>query len=384
MVKRFLANVAACAVLVSTASSACETEAETITYDAPVSLLVDLQSGQTLHADNADRRFIPASITKVMSIFVAFEMLEADDIRSDQTFVMSESVADDWYRTGSTMFLEPGEEVSVDLLLRGMASVSANDAGAVLAEGAAGSIDNWVERMNSAARDLGMAQSHFGTPNGWPDEGKTFTTANDLAKLARALVSRHPQLYAQYFGKEGMRHNGFAQANHDPISGVVPGADGIKTGYTGQAGHGFLGSAERDGTRLIMVLGAVTTEQQRAQMARDLINWGFDGFDRRTLFESGAQIGSLRVQNGERSSIKVEVANRINLAVPTGTNELASITIHYEGPLQAPIVAGETVAHLQIDIAGSPSARVPLSASEDVAEAGTFQRITNAFESWFG
>ncbi|MXO83600.1 D-alanyl-D-alanine carboxypeptidase [Altererythrobacter aestiaquae] len=347
-------------------------------------MLVDLQSGQTLHADSADRRFIPASITKVMSIFVAFEMLKAGEIRSDQTFTMSEGVADDWYRTGSTMFLEPGEEVSVDLLLRGMASVSANDASTVLAEGAAGSIDDWVARMNAAARDLGMTQSHFATPNGWPDEGKTFTTANDLAKLASALVTRHPELYAQYFGKEGLRHNGFAQANHDPISGVLPGADGIKTGYTGQAGHGFLGSAERDGTRLIMVLGAVETEEQRAKMARDLMNWGFDSFDRRLLFDNGAQIGSIRVQNGAQGNVNVEAASRINLAIPKGSNELASIAIHYEGPLQAPIAVGEVVAHLQIDVAGSPSARVPLVASEDVAEAGPFRRIANAFENWFG
>jgi D-alanyl-D-alanine carboxypeptidase (penicillin-binding protein 5/6) len=351
---------------------------------APVALLVDLQSGQTLHAQEADRRFVPASITKVMSAFIAFEMLKTGELRELQNFSMSEEAADDWYRTGSTMFLEPGELVSVDTLLRGITSVSANDASVVLAEGALGSVDEWVARMNQTAGELGMTQSHFGTPNGWPDDGRTFTTARDLTKLASALVSRHPELYARYFGRPGFRHNGFAQANHDPISGVVPGADGIKTGYTNQAGHGFLGSAERDGTRLIMVLGAVDSEQERAEIARDLINWGFDGFDRRLLFAKEASVGAAEVQDGEQGSVKLVTASAINVAMPKDTEKAVSLSIQYEGPLQAPIIAGETVAQLQIEVAGMPSARVPLIAAEDVAKAGPLTRIANAIGSWIG
>lgn len=349
---------------------------------APIALLVDLQSGQVLFANDPDRRFVPASITKVMSAYVAFEMLKNGELRLDQNFVMSETAADDWYRTGSTMFLEPGESVSVDMLLRGITSVSANDASVVLAEGALGSIDNWTARMNTAARVLEMNQSHFGTPNGWPDDGKTFTTANDLAKLAKALTTRHPSFYREYFGKPGLNYNGFAQANHDPISGIVEGADGIKTGYTNQAGHGFLGSAARDGTRLVMVLGGVDSEQDRAQVAQRLMNWGFGAFDRRLLFDNSATLGTARVQNGTQRSIGLKTSNTVIVALPKQAQTPVSLSIQYEGPLHAPIRAGETVARLHIEVDGMADAFVPLVASEDIARAGPLRRIANAFESW--
>ncbi|WP_328600517.1 D-alanyl-D-alanine carboxypeptidase family protein [Pontixanthobacter aquaemixtae] len=382
--KRLLQSLAAFAVLASTASSACESEPDAITAHAPIALLVDVQSGQTLYARGAEHRFIPASITKVMSAYVAFELIKRGELTTEQNFALSESAAEDWYRTGSTMFLEPGEEVPVDLLLQGITSVSANDASVVLAEGALGSIENWVARMNETARALEMHDSHFGTPNGWPDGGKTFTSARDLAKLARALVRDHPQLYARYFGKEGLRHNGFAQANHDPITGVVEGADGIKTGFTSQAGHGFLGSAQRDGTRLIMVLGALETEQQRAVAARELMEWGFAKFDRQTLFERKAPVGHARVQNGMRGAVPLAAANTIKVAIPVEANPDLKLSIRYEGPLQAPIAAGEVVAELQIEVAGMPPARVPLVAAESVSVASPLQRIANAFSNWVG
>ena len=379
-----LSSIAIYTVLASTASSACISEVELLTDAAPIVLLVDARTGQTLHQNNVDHRFVPASVTKVMSAFVAFEMIKAGEITENQTFIMSESAGDDWYRTGSTMFLEPGEQVSVDLLLKGITSVSANDASVVLAEGAAGSLEQWTARMNEAARNLGMTQSYFATPNGWPDDGKTFTTANDLAKLGGALIARHPELYARYFGKEGLRHNGFAQANHDPISRVVKGADGIKTGFTSQAGHGFLGSAERDDTRLVMVVAAVETEAQRTKIARDFINWGFDAFDRREMFAEGQSIGVAAVQNGVTGDVGLTAPGPITVAVPKDQSSNMSLSIHYNGPLQAPIKRGETVAHIHLIIDGTTTAKFPLVAAEDVGQAGMFQRIANALRKWFG
>lgn len=372
----------ACTGLAIGTSSALDSGNAEFEGQAPVTLLVDVQSGQTLLAENADRRFIPASMTKVMSAFVAFEMLEAGKITLTQEFSLSETAAEDWYRTGSTMFLEPGENVSVDTLLRGITSVSANDASIVLAEGAAGSVNGWTALMNATAQNLGMYNSHFGTPNGWPDDGRTFTTARDLEILAKAMIAQHPERYAAYFGKPGFRHNGYAQANHDPISGVVDGADGIKTGFTNQAGHGFLGSAERNGTRLIMVLGGIDTEPDRAQMARRIMEWGFSGFERRLLYSKGSDVASARVQNGAGSTVQLIAPDAINVVTPTVYNGPIQLNLVYKGPLKSPVIKGEEVAQLEILVEGLPPARVPLVASHTVEKAATFQRITNAFSGW--
>lgn len=374
---------AAAAMVLTTASPAAVSAPDEITAGAPITLLLDANTGQVLHSVNADRRFIPASITKVMTAYVAFDLLASGKLSPDQQLTLSERAAEEWYRTGSTMFLEPGEQVSVDTLLRGITAVSANDASIVLAEGGAGSVESWVERMNSTAVALGMENTHFGTPNGWPDDGKTFTTANDLALLARALIQKHPDLYARYFGKEGFRYNGFAQANHDPISGVIDGADGIKTGYTNQAGHGFVGSAERDGTRLIMVVGAVDEEERRARISRDLISWGFDGFQRRLIFQENETVGAARVQNGDRPAVTLVAAKPLVIAIPKNVTSSPTYRLRYEGPLEAPITAGDEVANLEMVIEKKVQARIPVVAAEDVPRAGFFRRILNAFESWF-
>ncbi|WP_427966897.1 D-alanyl-D-alanine carboxypeptidase family protein [Altererythrobacter sp.] len=358
-------------------------EGDAIAQDAPIALLVDMRSGQTLYSKQADRRFVPASITKVMTAYVAFEMIAAGELSEAQQFTFSEAAAEEWKHTGSTMFLEPGEKVSVSMLLRGIASVSANDASIALAEGAAGSVDAWIEKMNVTARKLGMVNSHFGTPNGWPDDGRTFTSANDLAKLARALISGHPDLYARYFGKDGLRHNGIAQANHDPITRAVKGADGIKTGFTNEAGYGFLGSAERDGTRLIMVVAGVDKPRVRRDVSRGLIEWGYDGFARRLMYGKGQQVASARVQDGTSDHVTLVPAAPIKLAVPDGENPAVVLKLRYEGPLKAPIAKGEEVAVLELTVAGMPTSQIPLVAGDDVARAGTFRRIWNGLTGWF-
>lgn len=377
--------------LVSSASIAVESapsvervaSADEVAEAAPIALLVDMRSGQVLYSKEADRRFVPASITKVMSAFVAFEMIESGELDERQVFTFSEDASKVWKRKGSTMFLTEGEQVPVYALLQGITSVSANDACVVLAEGAAGSLDAWADRMNKAAAELGMSNSHFNTPNGYMDDGKTFTTANDLSKLARALISRHPDKYARYFGKEGLNYKGIAQANHDPITGKVKGADGLKTGFTNEAGYGFLGSAERNGTRLIMVVAGVDRGRDRGQAARDLMEWGFGAFDRELLFSRGQKVTDAEVQDGSVRSVGLVAAEPIKLAVPRGTNPEVSIRVSYEGPLRAPIEQGDKVASLVMDVDGMPQSRIALVAQEDVAEAGPLDRVWNGLAGWF-
>ena len=346
-------------------------------------MLVDLSSGQTLYARNPDRRFVPASVTKTMTAFTAFDLMARGKMSPQTIYTFSDKAAEEWAGTGSTMFLRAGDKAKVADLLKAITTVSANDGSVVLAEGAAGSVAGWVKLMNANARMLGMRQSHFGTPNGWPDEGATFTTANDLLRLGRAIVTRHPKLYAQYFGHRGMVTNGVAQDNHDPITGRVEGADGIKTGFTRQAGSNFLGSAERDGRRLIMVLAGSPEEQARDQSARALIQWGFDAFSSKRLFAKGDAVGNAQVQDGAASQVGLLAEHPITFVAPAGGQPKVTLAIRYEGPLRAPIKAGERVAQLQISVDGMPPSLVPLVAAQDVDQAGFFGRIGNAFAGLF-
>jgi serine-type D-Ala-D-Ala carboxypeptidase (penicillin-binding protein 5/6) len=346
--------------------------------EAPVALLVDLTSGQVLHTRNADRRFMPASVTKVMTLYLAFELIAAGRLDPAQIFAMSPATARDWRRKGSTMFLEVGERVRVDDLLLGIANVSANDGAAVLAEGQAGSIAAWTAAMNQTARGLGMTGSHFASPNGWPDEGRTFTTARDLVTLARAMISRHPEKFGHYVGRSGFDYKGIAQINHDPLIGRIPGADGIKTGFTNEAGFSYLGTAQRGGQRLALVLAGVENGRLRGRLARAYVEWGFAAFDRRRLFNPGAIIGEARVQDGSARRVALVARGPVSINLPRGNTARLTATIQYEGPLRAPISAGQEIAVLEIKAEGMAPARIPLFARDAVAGAGPLDRIINA------
>jgi D-alanyl-D-alanine carboxypeptidase (penicillin-binding protein 5/6) len=345
--------------------------------EVPIALLIDLSSGQTLYSREPDRRFMPASITKVMTVFTAFEMIDSGKIAPDQLVMVSERAWTDWHGVGSTMFLALHQRVSVDALLHGVTTVSANDGAAVLGEGLAGSLPKWADQMNRTARSIGMRDSHFGTPNGWMDEGRTFTTARDLAKLADAMLTRHPDLYARYFGHKRLKFNGFEQRNHDPVTGVVNGADGIKTGFTNQAGYGFLGSAERDGRRLVMVIAGAPTARIQRQTSREFLEWGFRAFEGRELFPKDAVVGEARVQGGAARSVGLLAARTVGYDLPLGQTGSVKLTVRYEGPLRAPVKQGEQVAELEISVEGLKPSRVPLHAAAEVAEANLLQRLVN-------
>ncbi len=336
-----------------------------------------------MHERDADRRFVPASITKVMTLFHAFELIEDGYLDPRQTFAMSEATAKEWGGRGSTMWLGAGDRVLVDELLMGIANVSANDGSVVLAEGQAGSFEKWVEGMNARARSLGMTGSHFGTPNGWPDEGHTFVTARDLVRLGEALVERHPRKYARYMGKPGFRFKDIEQRNHDPLIGRIAGADGMKTGYTNEAGFGYLGTAKRSGQRLMLVVAGVGRGSERARAAREYIEWGFSAFERRRLFDEGDIVGRVRVQDGSARSVAVRAPRPIYVNVPRGHEAELRAGITYDGPLRAPFVAGDDIAELVVEVPGIEPARIPLLADETVEKAGFFARLINGVTGWF-
>jgi len=345
--------------------------------EIPVVLLIDLSSGQTLFAREADRRFVPASVTKVMTAYTAFRLIEQGKIAPEMPVTISPEVADLWSGEGSSMFLKAGDRLTMGELLLGITTVSANDGAVALAIAATGSQDAWLKLMNEHAAELGMRNTHFGTPNGWPDEGRTYTSARDLAILAEALTTRYPGLYHRYFGHRGMRYRDIAQNNHDPITGVVPGADGIKTGFTRQSGYNFLGSAERDGRRLVMVVAAAPTATIRNSTARDLLRWGFDAFESRQILPGGLPIGHVKVQNGAAREVALRTEQAVLASVPPERAGEVRLSIRYRGPVEAPIARGQQVAYLRVLVPGQQPHDIPLVAAEPVARANVLERLRN-------
>lgn len=357
--------------------------AATVDPAIPVALLVDLSSGQTLFAREADRRFVPASVTKVMTAYTAFRLIEEGKLSPGTPILVTREVAELWGGEGSSMFLEAGDRLTVGELLLGVTTVSANDAAVMLAMTAAGSQEKWLTMMNDNAAELGMRDTHFGTPNGWPDEGRTYTSARDLALLAEALTTRFPGLYRRYFGRRGLRYRQIAQDNHDPITGVIRGADGIKTGFTREAGYNFLGSAKRGGRRLVMVIAGAPTAAARNRTARDLLSWGFDTFESRVVLPAATPVGEARVQNGARGSVTLRTDGEVLASVPQGSAADVSLSVRYRGPVEAPIAKGQPVAFLRVAVAGQQPHEVPLVAAEAVEQANPLERLRNGLVGLF-
>ncbi len=382
--KRTAAILAAVTALALPITPAIPAEAP-VPEEIPVGLLVDLSTGQTLFAREADRRFVPASVTKVMTAYTAFKLIEAGALREDMPYLYSAALEEAWYAEGSNMFLRAGDRPTIAQLLLGITTVSGNDASAAIAIAATGSLEDWLVLMNANALALGMHDTHFGSPNGFPDGGRTYTTANDLAILGRAITQQYPALYRRYFGHRTLRWRDITQANHDPVTGRVDGADGMKTGYTNEAGFTFLGSAERDGRRLVVVIAGAPESDLRDVTARELLEWGFANFSPQTLFESGTIVGAARVQNGSEPRVGLRLPRDFAVVLPEGaTLAESTIDIVYRGPLEAPLVAGQQVARLRLSIADEAVLEVPLEAASDVAQANVFQRIANALGNWFG
>lgn len=364
--------------------------APTFDTPAPVAYMVDLSSNAVLYSKDPDHRMPPASTAKMMTVYVVFDMLKKGQLKADQQFTMSPDTWKKWHSQGSTMFLKADESVSVDNLLKGIVTLSGNDACVVMAEGISGTEQAFTDRMNEAAKKLGLNNSHFGTSNGWPDNGVTYVTARDLAKLAEATIRDFPDLYKRYYALPsftwGTQMNGSAidQANRDPLLGVVAGADGLKTGHTDEAGYSFVGSANQNGRRLIMVAAGFTSSNQRKDESIKFMNWGFRAWQSHPIVAKGKQIATAEVQLGSSSSVGLVAADNLAMTVPSGTAPNTNAKVVYDGPLKAPIKAGDHVADLIVTSPGMPDQRFPLVADKDVGPAGFFGRAWAGLMQLFG
>lgn len=351
---------------------------------APTAYMVDVASGRVLFARDAHRRFVPASLTKIMTSYVAFELISAGKLRLDQRFVMGPETFRRWRGVGSTMFLGLNSSTSVADLIEGIVTVSANDACVVLAEGVAGSVPQFTALMNAKARELGLHDSHFNTPNGWMDQGQTYVSAADLATLAAALITRHPDLYARFYGHERAEFNGIQQNNHNPLYGHTPGADGVKTGFTGEAGYGFVGSVRRGARRVIFVLGGYGRPNERAQQSRAFAEWAFAAWDSHPLLAPGRPVGHLAVRGGTQTAVDLVAPQGYAIAVPKGARPHYTLAIRARTPLTAPIAKGQEIATLIVRQPGQPIARLPLVADRDVAAGGTWARLRDGLAAFAG
>lgn len=374
----------------STLSLPATAQAPPIELEAPIAYMVDLSSGAVLFARDADHRIPPASMAKMMTTHVAFALIDRGELRADRMCTVRPETWRRWHSAGSTMFLSAGEQVSVGNLLHGIVTSSGNDASVALAECISGSEAAFVALMNRHSRELGLENSHWGNPIGWPDEGVTYTTARDLATLAAATIREHPRLYREYYGQREftwgrtMAGAPITQPNRNPLLGRVAGTDGLKTGHTEEAGYGFTGSAERDGRRLVMVVAGLTSEGQRQAQAVQFMEWGFNAWQSRPLLEQGQRAGEARVQLGGAKSVGLVAPRDLAVTFPAGLGQNIRARIVYQGPITAPIEQGQHVADLIVEVEGMPPQVTPLLAESAVAEAGFFGRIWAGLRQMLG
>jgi D-alanyl-D-alanine carboxypeptidase (penicillin-binding protein 5/6) len=341
-------------------------------------LLLDETSGQVLASRNADGRIEPASLTKLMTAYIAFSVLRARALAPGQAIRVSERA---WRASGSRMFIEPGKPVTVQELLHGMIVQSGNDACIALAETISGSEAAFVDRMNREARRLGMKDTHFANATGLPD-AQHYSTAADLAALAAALIRDFPEYYKLYSERE-YRYNDITQLNRNRLLWLDPNVDGMKTGHTDSAGYCLVASARRGERRLVSVLAGAASERQRNEESQRLLNFGFRAYDALRLYRKDQEISKLSVWKGSERAVRAGLAADLYVTVPAGTADKLRAEVLSEQPLVAPLAAGQRVATLRVALDGKAFGEYPLVAMEGVDAAGFFRRAWDSVALWF-
>jgi D-alanyl-D-alanine carboxypeptidase (penicillin-binding protein 5/6) len=331
---------------------------------ARYALITDFTTDSTLLDKDSDEEMVPSSMTKLMTAYVIYGLLRSGRLQLTQEFPVSEKA---WRMGGSKMFVQIGTSVRVEDLIRGMIVQSGNDACIVLAEGIAGSEEQFVELMNAKAKELGLTKSMFRNCTGWPDPGH-YMSARDIATLARRIILDFPEYY-KYDSEKSFKYNNIDQENRNPL--VQKGlADGLKTGHTEIAGYGLVASAKRGDRRIILVLNGLPTMHARAEESERLLEWGFREFEDVTLFTAGDTVEQAPVYLGEQPSVPLVGGRELVVTLPRNWRKNARITVEYDSPLRAPVQRGASVGRLLVTGTGVPDMEVPLLAGADVPRLG--------------
>jgi D-alanyl-D-alanine carboxypeptidase (penicillin-binding protein 5/6) len=345
---------------------------------APHAILIDAENGGVLFERDADKLIFPASLGKLMTAEYVFNEIKEGRIKLTDEYMVSENA---WRKGGapshgSTMFAAIYSKVPVDDLIHGMIIQSANDACIVLAEGIAGNEAAFAEKLTERARAIGLTKSVFTNSNGLPDPGEQVTT-RELGMLARHIIRTYPDFY-QLFGQADYTWNKIRQQNRNPLLGAMAGADGLKTGFTKEAGYGLVGSAVQNGLRLIVVVNGVATAKERADEAKKLLEWGFRNFEQRLLFAEGQTIGAAKVFGGASSRVDLAADGVVRVMLPkTGADKLIA-RIVYNGPVPAPVTEGTRIGNLKVWRNDNLILTMPLKATENVGKGNMSQRAFDA------
>jgi D-alanyl-D-alanine carboxypeptidase (penicillin-binding protein 5/6) len=341
-------------------------------------LLQDFHSGQELAAKNIDVRLEPASITKVMTAYAVFKELRGGQLALDDLVSVSEKA---WRTQGSRMFIEVGKQVSVEDLLQGMIVQSGNDASVALAEHVAGSEDAFAGLMNRYARELGMTGTNFVNSYGWPHE-EHYTTARDIAILARHLIQEFPDYY-HWYAQRQFTFNGITQHNRNRLLWRDQSVDGLKTGHTDSAGYCLVTSAQRDGMRLITVVLGTKSEEARAVASQSLLNYGFRFFETHKLYDAGSELTRVRVWKGAEERAPLGLGEDLYITIPRGQYDRLDASMALDSRILAPVQNGQPLGTVHVRLGEQLVAERPLLALAEVEEGSFWQRLVDEARLYF-
>ena len=336
----------------------------------------DVGTGTVLLQKDADQPVPPASMSKLMTVYMLFEAIRDGRLQMDTRLPVSSKARQ---MQGSTMFLNERDRPTVEELIQGIIVLSGNDACVVVAEGLAGTEEAFARQMNDRAQALGMTQSHFVNASGWPAPNHVMS-AHDLGILAEHLVEDFPELY-KYFAVTEFPYDNRAPANRfnrNPLLKLGIGADGLKTGHTQEAGYGLVGSAVQGGRRVIFVVTGLDSEKARAEEAERIAAWAFRDFTMKEVVPEGETVASVPVWLGSKSQVALTTENGLNVLMPIGAEAGVTAEAVFTGPIQAPVAKGARLGTLEIQIPGVGPANVPLIAAEEIASAGFIGRLKGA------
>ena len=342
-------------------------------------LLIDFNSNNILASKDPTKQIEPASITKLMTAYVIYKELAAGKVDMHDLVLISEKA---WRKKGSRMFVEANKKVPLERLMSGLIIQSGNDAAIALAEHVAGTEENFVKKMNSEAELLGMKNTKFSNTTGWPDKGNHYSTAEDIAILARAIISEFPEHYKLYKQKE-YSYNGIKQYNRNKLLWLDPSVDGVKTGHTESAGYCLVSSAERSRMRLIAVLIGAKSAKERSDYSQQLMEFGYRNYETNKLYKAGAVLEKVRVWKGNKKVVPIGLLEDYYITVPKGILANLEGSIEFISDADAPIQRGDAMGKLIIKEGDKVIIEHPVVALTDVAGGGIWRKVTDGIQKVF-
>ncbi|MBQ8436513.1 MAG: D-alanyl-D-alanine carboxypeptidase [Alphaproteobacteria bacterium] len=368
--KLYLSTLVVSAIFVATihTAAAIETPAKNV-------IIMDFETGQYIYTKDHQKMIPPASMSKLMTVYMIFEKLKDGSLSLDDTFTVSENA---WRKGGaasgsSTMFLKIGEKVTVRDIIQGIIIQSGNDACIVAAENLSGSEEDFATEMQKKARQMGLKHSSFANATGWPHPDQLMSV-EDLAKLARAIIYKFPEYY-HIFSEHTFTHNNIKQGNRNPLLYSMQHADGLKTGHTEEAGFCLVASAKKDNRRLISVMAGLKSNKERSEEAEKLMTWGFREFSNYNMLKKVKVIETIPVCQGSEENINLIIEKNIRRTLKKSSISKIKMTAVYDKPVTAPIKKGDQLGIVKIDIPGQQDLEIPLIADRDVKKLGFFGRI---------